>query len=138
MSNTQIFLVIHTIIALASLSYLVCRSVYCRKRILLTDLLRWLLVCSLPVGNLVFLFVWLYDDAENIVLWQPKEKHKVNKLESKHVHANLMCFYAEDSMVTNIPWQFWETDSGTGGQKWTHCVTHPNWHPNVQYRRKSK
>ena len=61
-----------------------------------------------------------------------------------HKHAALMLQYAQDAAETDEPWERWEySDTSTlnqHGEKicddWFDCRDNPDWHPNVQYRRK--
>lgn len=57
---------------------------------------------------------------------------------SKHVHAELMQQYADDAIISETPWQFWQwTDKYYNGT-WNDLSDHPVWDISTQYRRKLK
>lgn len=52
-------------------------------------------------------------------------------------HADKILQYAEDAQTNAEPWKLWE--SSTDGVQWcTHKHSHPDWVPEMQYRRKPK
>ena len=134
MNNIQIFLAVNFAIAFICFTGQLRHFIRNKNKILLADLVGWFIVFSIPVINWVALWLVAKDVLETIVVWEPKQEPQT----PVHVHAPGMMEYAYDAYKSNIPWQRWETDSGTNGQTWTHCVTHPSWHPDVNFRRKQK
>ena len=134
MNNIQIFLAVNFVIAFVCLARVLRNFVRNKEKITLADFVGWVIACSVPVINWVAFGLVIKDMLENIVVWEPKQEPQT----PVHVHAPGMMEYAYDAYKSNIPWQRWETDSGTNGQTWTHCVTHPSWHPDVNFRRKQK
>lgn len=57
-----------------------------------------------------------------------------------HVHTELMLQFAQDAMVSETPWEFWETQEcqvlrdGKWVEEWEPLEGMPDWHPNVGYR----
>ena len=54
---------------------------------------------------------------------------------TKHVHADLMLQYAQESMTNDEAWKNWEQRSG---DKWLSCCVTPCWYEDVLFRRKPK
>ena len=54
----------------------------------------------------------------------------------KHIHSESMALYAEDAMVTDKPWELWETR--VSRVEWQLLNTHPVWFEGHKYRRKPK
>ena len=52
----------------------------------------------------------------------------------KHVHADNMALYAQDAMVSDTPWEFWEYWGGLH-REWLQLQTHPAWDSKSNYRR---
>lgn len=55
----------------------------------------------------------------------------------KHKHADMMLAYAKDAQESYTPWNNWEYQ-GANDKKWKRCITHPEWKPWRNYRRKVK
>lgn len=63
-----------------------------------------------------------------------------------HVHAALMLEYAKDALEHSEPWTLWQYSTGHFPNQWTSCglsnhnqglrSPHPDWDPQVKYRRK--
>lgn len=56
---------------------------------------------------------------------------------TKHVHAELMMQYAQDSMETDKPWERWEFYNKLT-ESWLSTTNHPAWVTTSEYRRKPK
>jgi len=52
-----------------------------------------------------------------------------------HKHADLMAQYAQDAMVSETPWEFWEFKYDCYAD-WAALPANPFWYKGVQYRRK--
>ena len=52
---------------------------------------------------------------------------------AKHIHAENMALYAQDALVSDTPWRYWEVRHH---DKWFHLNHNPNWHATYDYRRK--
>jgi len=57
-------------------------------------------------------------------------------MRTRHIHAENMALYAEDAMITDKPWELWETRY-TGGI-WRDLQPNPRWLTDYEYRRKPK
>jgi len=56
----------------------------------------------------------------------------------KHIHAENMALYAHDAIETEWPWGRWECAAHGEVTPWKACSTHPNWLPDMRYRRKPR
>lgn len=54
----------------------------------------------------------------------------------KHVHAESMAEYAKDALITDKPWELWQSKHPDGD--WGDLLNHPSWFPNLKYRQKAK
>ena len=57
----------------------------------------------------------------------------------KHKHADLMLQYAQDAMITDRPWELWESRPNTLSNTelgWMPCTSHLQFSPEREYRRK--
>lgn len=53
-----------------------------------------------------------------------------------HIHQKLMAQYAEDALITDMPWALWECR--IIGTDWRQLYDSPTWEKTLQYRRKQK
>lgn len=61
-----------------------------------------------------------------------------------YVHAQNMLLFAQDALTHSEPWLLWEScesrtlRDGVWKDDWEVLEEMPDWHPNVQYRRKAQ
>ena len=53
----------------------------------------------------------------------------------KNVHEKLILRYAQDWVLSETPWRFWQLEI-ENEKTWVTLEKHPDWDPGVKYRRK--